>query len=154
MVMCKIKRVILVILCLAMIVTTLAGCQTGYYTARQPKMSETDIWISEDPAGYFIWDNEYVGHMGEILLDGELYPFEILFDQGTGSELYKRDGLETTPDRTKLLSADCKFSPDKLVLKIDKFDGFLYSDYYDKIIFERHDFDPKTDELPVLVEGE
>lgn len=150
----KVRAGFVMTFCMVVIAATLAGCQTGYYTSKQPKMSETDIWISEDPSGYFIWLGSKIGHGGEILLNGELYQFVILFDQGTGAEIYKRDGKESTADRTKLLAADCKFSPDELVLKIRKYDDYLYSDSYDKIVFVRQDFDPETDELPTLTEAD
>jgi len=138
----------IVFICVMMMALSSVGC-VDFYGSKHPKMSETDIWISDDPSAYFLWDNEKGGRIGEIILDGVWYPFVLAFDYGAVAEFFQFNGEASIPNHARILTADCKFSPDKLVLEV----GYSPKDIgltNTKIVFQRKDFDPETEEKPDL----
>jgi hypothetical protein len=150
----NIKKCFLIMLCAAMLALAIAGCAVDLYHDKRPKLSETDIWISEEPAGYFIWLGQDESYCGEMILNGETYPISVSLDAGKGVDIYMRDGKETTAECTELLQAGCKFSTNQFVLKIKKSNSYPLSSYYKKIVFVRQDFDPEKETLPVLASSD
>ena len=149
------KRYLFIVVLSLVFMLCLSGCpfQNDFYADKRPAANDHEIWICEEPPAYFIWsgDEGGHGHNGEIILGNTLYEYAVLFDYGTGADLIVLNEYHTDSSRqTALLQADCKFSKNKVVMKIQKNDHFIYSNDYDEIIFERREFDPEKDELPTL----
>jgi hypothetical protein len=133
------------------LILMLMMCLTGFTSCnfdRSPTTNDHEIWICEEPFAYFIWSEEDVRFAGEIFLGERLYEHTIRFGFGSTAELSALEEGVAPGDRTRLLTGPCKFSKNKVVMEVYKGWHGGYNDDYDKLIFERHEFDPEKDEKP------
>jgi hypothetical protein len=126
-------------------------CLTGFTSCnynRRPAINDHEIWICEEPFAYFTWGGGDVGFVGEIFVGETLYKYQFRIDLSGGAVLIVPEKGVNRNNWTSLLSGSCRFSKNKVVMKISKNSHAVYRNDYDKLIFERHEFDPEKDEKP------
>ena len=116
----------------------LYGCQHDFpYSGTRPYDYEDAIWVCEDPPAYFIVDHsdkEYFEPKGKITLDGQELKFKFSFVNGTNIILIN----DLVPGEEYGLYGNCDFSPDKLVIKINKkVKDTIFNHTRDELIFVR-----------------
>jgi len=115
----------------------MSGC-TDYHSGKRPTDYGRAKWISESPDIWFIVKDpdiygENLKSEGEIKVGGESISFTQWFDMG--KSVYFSDGDQ------ELFSGSCKFSPEKLVVKIYKDKDKVFNGEVDEIVFIRTSID-------------
>ena len=117
-----------------LIFVLLSGCDM--HSGERPYDYPPAIWVSEKPKMWFEI-GEFAGRSaespplmiyGNLLLDGQSIEIEVFFDKGSGVYFTYPANQDATDRLTT--RGSCTFSPDKLVVKIDKErDKFLNGKY-------------------------
>lgn len=131
------------------------SCADFYYNKR-PQDNTNEKWVCDTPKGYFgwmtmqrdDWPQEKEAFWGEVTIREITYPVQVLFDMGTAAEFYWLDKLEIRQtnqseysfilsNEAKLFCADCNFSRNKIIMRINKNRGGILADQIDELIFYR-----------------
>ena len=113
-------------------VLLLSCCGVDFHSGKRPYDYPSTKWVSEDPEIWFggRYDHNH-GFDGLLLVDGQSIEINVFFNKGSGVSFTKRyeDELGTR--------GLCKFSPDKLIVKIDKERDTYFNGRYKTITFFR-----------------
>lgn len=143
----NIKKILIGLMSVA-IVFILSGCDiTGWlpnfgyhpYVGERPYDYPAARWKSETPDFWFDTNlsdtDEYMILKGELTYDDN--SVEVLVDFGFTDDIHIRENKSNAELRG--LSGHCKFSPEKLVVTVDKETDTLLNGQYDTITFIRCD---------------
>ena len=109
------------------------GCNFDTYYGKRPFDYDNAIWICENPCGWFLIDHnedEYYNPKGEIEIDEKKIRIQLFFIHETEYVILS-DGLGADT------FGECIFSPQKLIIKVDKEDDAIFEGKYDELIFIR-----------------
>ena len=126
------KKIILVLVILSFLL--LIGCNIDPYDGERPFDYGDAEWVCEDPLAYFVIDadsEEYYSPRGEICLDDQLVEFQLIFVHGTDKVFLN----VTSRDVSGELNGECVFSPEKLIIIVNKETDTLFYGKYDELIF-------------------
>ena len=124
----------------------LSNCNYYMYEGKRPYDYGAAKWVCQNPSAFFIVnpeDEEYYCPKGEMELDGQVVPFELGFTIKTNTVRFHFEG-EYHDYRS--FTGTCVFSPEKLIVKIDRDIITLFPDQYDELIFTRM---PATEVTPL-----
>lgn len=101
------------------------------------------------------WPIDVEGFYGQITINNITYEVEVEFDMGVGVEFILIDSIifiehdgtygQYIPQKARLFYADCIFSPNQIIMWVQKEKGGLLSEQIEKLIFQRIDKQPDTD---------
>ena len=113
----------------------MSGC-TDFYSGKRPYDYGHAKWVSESPDMWFVvedpdpmgespyTDHSYSEPKGEMFVDGKIRPFTVLFSNGNFVTF-----------ATDFFSGYCTFSPEKLVVRVDKEIDNVFDGKVDEIVF-------------------
>ena len=110
----------------------ISGC-TDFHSGKRPIDYGRAKWISESPDIWFIVKDPEPGYSipkGEMIVEDSVIYFSLSFSNG-------KDAFFSDDDQEALFSGSCKFSPEKLVVKIYKNTDKVYNGEVDEIVFIR-----------------
>ncbi len=120
----------------------LSGCSDQYY-GKRPYDYGFATWICEDPPAWFAVspDNEVPPRLnGEVILDGQKIRVDFRFIRGLDDvyiDFLDYHVGEGANGYNEALLGHCTFSPEKLVIKVDKDSDRLFNGKYDELVFIR-----------------
>jgi|TergutMp193P3_1026864.scaffolds.fasta_scaffold142744_2 hypothetical protein len=131
------KRLFIILL-LVFFFVLLFGCDM--HSGERPYDYPPAIWVSEKPKMWFeIGEFEKNAQRnrvyGNLIVDGQSIEIEVFFDYGSGVYFTYPANQDATDRLTT--GGDCKFSPDKLIVKIRERDS-LFNGKYKTITFIRY----------------
>ena len=129
--------------CILLVLITLGGCvfATDFYTGKRPYDYGEATWVSESPDAWFIVaseeDEDAACPKGAFTTDSETIKFTLSFGHGKVAEF-------TDENDEAILLGTCEFSPEKLIITVDKKTDTLFDGEYDTITFVRTASDETT----------
>lgn len=128
----------LIISSIVLILITLGGCTiaTDFYSGKRPYDYGEATWVCESPNAWFIVnsveeDENFIYPKGEITIGNKTIKFTLSFGHGKGASF-----VDENDD--VILLGTCKFSPEKLIITVDKKTDTLFNGKYDTITFIRN----------------
>ena len=151
------RRILLLIICMVFV----SSCFVDFYMGKRPENYPNTRWVSENPDMYFeIGENinaerpnaAVIGAFvySQIVIDGEIIELRIAFGTGSDFFAYNPAGFDTVTGYALkghltndyfLFGGLCKFSPNRLVVTIDRNDKGFLDESITEIIFIREDID-------------
>ncbi len=124
--------------CILLMLITCGGCviATDFYAGKRPYDYGKATWVCELPDAWFVVntpedDKDYIYPQGEIATDNKNIKFTISFGHGeVASFADENDNV--------ILLGTCRFSPEKLIITVDKESDKLFNGQYDTITFVRN----------------
>ena len=122
--------------CILLVLITLGGCvvATDVYTGKRPYDYGEATWVSESPDAWFIVasqeDEDVIYPKGAFTIGSETIRFTLSFGHGIVAEF-------TDENDDEILLGTCEFSPEKLIITVDKKTDTLFDGGYDTITFVR-----------------
>lgn len=130
----KLKKAI-VMGCILLMLITCGGCviATDFYAGKRPYDYGKATWVCESPDAWFVVntcedDKDYIYPKGEIAIGNKIIKFTISFGHGEVASF-------TDENDNVILQGTCKFSPEKLIITVDKESDKLFNGQYDTITF-------------------
>lgn len=143
----KLKKAI-VMGCILLVLITCGGCviATDFYAGKRPYDYGKATWVCESPDAWFVVntqedDKDYIYPQGEIAIGNKIIKFTISFGHGEVASF-------TDEDDNVILQGTCKFSPEKLIITVDKESDKLFNGQYDTITFVRNAGAETTSQTP------
>lgn len=130
------KKGLIVICILLALLTSWGGCviTTDFYAGKRPYDYGEAIWVSEAPDAWFAVapreDAYSIYPEGELSIDNKIIKFVISFG-------YSQNACFTDENNNIILVGTCKYSPEKLVIIVDKKRSPCLNDQYESITFVR-----------------
>ena len=128
------KKYIICFMILMFVIILISGC-TNFYNGKRPVDYGHAKWIAASPDIWFVVtdrdvNHEYLEPKGEMTVGNEVLSFTIGFNTANG-------GCFKIDDDHMLFAGACEFSPEKLIVKIDKDTDKVFNGEVDEIVFIR-----------------
>lgn len=132
----KMKKLFLLLLFLT---TLLAFSSCNLYSGLYPYDYGPSKWVCKSPEAWFIVSNDY-NMNGAFDQYGTQMDFNL--DFGYSNRATFSHGGEI------ILAGECSFLPDKLAIKIDQSQNFVFGNDVDILVFDRISYEPVSEEAP------
>lgn len=132
----KLSALISVLVCCSV----LGSCQYDLYGGKRPFNYGAAKWVCENPFVWFVIDpnvEDYYSPKGEIQVNNETLRFQLFFGHGTNEVSFKIIKHYGLGDKRLELSGECAFSPEKLIVTIDRETDTTFDGQYSILIFTR-----------------
>ncbi|MBR2353481.1 MAG: hypothetical protein IKA76_03145 [Clostridia bacterium] len=116
---------------------------TDFYCGKRPYDYGEAMWVCESPDAWFIVgpedDERLIFPEGEITVGDKAIKFTLSFGYGVTAHF-------TDENDNVILRGTCKYSPEKLIITVDKESDMLFDGRYDTITFVKKALDQERKE--------
>lgn len=122
---------------------TISGCNLDPYYGKRPFDYGTAMWVCENTSAWFIVnpdDDNYYYPKGEVVYNGQTIQVGFRFIHETNRvfiDFLDSNDSSNISEYDQMLNGECIFSPEKLVIKVDKDTDALFDGQYDTLVFIR-----------------
>ena len=131
------------LICVVAFCFALNSCNFDPYSDTRPFDYGDAKWICKNPEAWFLVDltqEEYYYPKGEIIFNNQSIQVKFRFIHQTNQvfiDLLNCGDSSSITGYDSLLDGKCTFSPEKLVIKVDKTTDTMFNGKYDEIVFKR-----------------
>lgn len=117
------------------------GCNFDPYYGKRPFDYGAATWVCENPSAWFVVNpdvDDYYQPEGEIQLNDETMQFKLFFVPETNLVFFviiKNSVSNNEECYDSGFDGECIFSPEKLVIKVDKDTDTVFDGQYDELVF-------------------
>lgn len=146
----------LFLLLLAIVSTIAFTSCTDFHQGERPTDLGAAIWVSDDPNVWFetldseeysMRGKDYIFPKGQLTIDGETKDIRVGFDHGRSISIYINNSKRYID-----FGGTCRFSPEKLIVKVDKERDWIFGNKYKTITFVRKAVDVGTFDISDFAE--
>lgn len=129
-----------------LLVLSCGGCNYDLYYGKRPYDYGAARWVCEDISAWFEVDpdaEEYYYPEGEVEIDDQTWHLKLYFVTETKYVSLKTSRSYESGKGSYIgdLDGECEFSPEKLIIKIDKETDTIFHGQLDELVFVRTPID-------------